>query len=64
MWLAYLRFDSDADTRIAFVECANATERDAVLAAAKAFRDWPLTEYAVFQGRASTRASSPTSPKS
>lgn len=49
MWLAYLRFDSPDDTRIALVRCGSKAVYEEVLAVAKTFRDWELTEYAVFQ---------------
>ena len=53
MWLAYLRFDTERGTRIAFVQCGNKAETEEVLRVAKALFGGSLTEYATFySGRA------------
>lgn len=48
LWLAYLRFDTDRDTRIAFVQCSNKAETEEVLQVAKALFGGLLAEYATF----------------
>lgn len=48
MWLAYLRFDTARETRIAFVRCGNKGETDEALRVAKTVFGPALTEYATF----------------
>jgi hypothetical protein len=48
MWLAYLRFDSRQDTRIAFVECANKAEAEEVKRVARKVFGRGLTEFVGF----------------
>src|SRR5687767_13872887 len=48
MWLAYIRFDTARQARIAFVRCGNKAETDEVLRVAKGMFGAALTEYATF----------------
>jgi hypothetical protein len=48
MWLAYLRFDTARETRIALVRCDNKAETDEALRVAKGLFGPALTEYATF----------------
>jgi hypothetical protein len=56
MWLAYLRFDGPAETRVALVQCGSRTETNEVISAAKRVSGWELTEYAAFYAHAAIHA--------